>query len=392
MVSRALINGWPLVPTSTTPDTGGGWRATEAALRDQYATAELLGTPHTLAAMVSPPTITNTASSTAPAGMAVSYTFVGGSPVPAYRGGGIEVLATNYRRFPVSTLSPASILYGPWETAVRSSSARVAFFLSAGNYRFKVRTPGGEERYASKSVTVAAGNTWIIVDHGGIADRITTVESQDNATFRAVNVDTGQTATNPNDDTGICLWLGDSLTVASPGPTTRSDGLASCASELLGYRNHWNSGNGGTGYIADNGGTRYKLIDRMVADIGRATALGEVTKLFIAMGVNDKGQTSAAVEAASNVVFDLARSLLPVTSISVLSPYDALAPSAPGTEFLDVKAGIWAALAGRGGFHGLDLESVAYTKAPADPVHADDAGAMTLAQAIAVAERAALAA
>lgn len=377
-------------PIAAHEGVGGAWLATEAALRSKYQAAALLGTPHTLAAMASPPTVTPTGSVSNPAGMAVSYTFVSGSLVPHYKGGGIEVVSTNNRRFPNVTLSSGVESYSTWRVSARTSSPRVAFSLggtTGANYRFLVRTPGGEERYVDKAGTAVNPGGFVILDFGSSADRIVTVEGQDNQSYRAVNVDTGYTATNP-DEPGIALFLGDSLTQGTPGPTFKRDSLVHCAAELLGLRNFWASGAGGTGYVATSSGTRYKLYDRLAADLDRATAIDNVVKVFILMGVNDEGLSGVQAEAAA--CFDLIRSRLPAASVSFASGYDKNAPSAASADFLAVSSAIQAAGAGRGGFHFLDLQGTSYTKF--DSVHADDPGCLTLGQAIAAGERLALAA
>jgi len=332
--------------------------------------------------------VSQTGSTANPSGMAVTYTFAASSTVPAYLGGGIEIISTNYRRFPVVTQAAGNVAWITWGVAVRTSSARVAFSVGAGEYRFKVRTPGGEERYVSLTPEVTTGNTFIVLDFASSADRIVTIEAQDNRTFRAVNVDTGQTATNPGDADGITLIFGDSFTVGNPGPTTKHDGVATCLGELLGLRNVWACGIGGTGYVADNSATRYKLYDHIAADVARAVAIAPVTKVFVLMGVNDKGLSG--VQAEATACFDLLRSLLPAASISVASPWDTDAPSAASANFEAVTTAIQAAALGRGGVHFLDLESVAFT--PVSGIHPGDAGALVLAQALATAERAAVSA
>lgn len=72
------------------PPTSHHWAwepgaATEASLRLRalHAAYNGLDTAHTLPVMVSPPTVTDTASTSPPSGMTVIYTCVSGSLVPA---------------------------------------------------------------------------------------------------------------------------------------------------------------------------------------------------------------------------------------------------------------------------------------------------------------------
>jgi hypothetical protein len=281
-----------------TPTEGGGWNATETSLRALYAANSGLDTAHTLAALASPPTVTVTGATTTPAGMTVAYTFIGGSLIPFYVGGGATVVATNYRRFPSSS-APAGVSQfgngedgGVWRVSVRTSSPRVSFLLGGSGsirYRLLVRDAAGIDQYFDKAGFLNAANGFVTADAGSAADRIWTIEGQTSTSFRQVNVDDGYTATNPDDGIGIAMFLGDSITAGAVGLTFRGDAFPAPTAESLGVRNFWASGQTGTGYIADNAGTRYKLSDRLAADINRAKAIGNVVKVFVAMGTNDRG-------------------------------------------------------------------------------------------------------
>lgn len=374
------------------PEGVGAWVSTEVALRALYAANEGLDTAHTLDAMDTPPSVTVTGSTANPSGMGVTYTFVGGSLVPAYKGGGIEVVSTNYRRFPVMTVSSGSVQWTTWRVSVRTSAPKVAFSVngtSGSKYRFLVRTPGQPDEYVDKAGTTVDGASvgFVVLDFGGAADRIVTVENQDNTSFRAVNVSDGYTATNPNEEAGIALYFGDSFTTGT-GTTFKNDGFVTVSAEQLGFANIWASGVGGTGYLATNGATRYKLSERILADINRAKAIGTVSKVFVAMGLNDLAIGDVTAEAAA--CFDIIRAALPSASVSVLGPWDVKAPSAVAARFASRKAEIQAALAGRGGFHFLDTQGVEFTKS--DGTHPDTAGHLTVGAWLAGAERTALAA
>lgn len=376
---------------------GGAWRATEDALRTLYAANEGLDTPHTLDAMASPPTVTVTSVTANPAGMGVTYTYVSGSLVPLYKGGANKAFATNYRRFPVVTDPVGGGNVGGNESAsvffssVRTTSAKVSFstLSSSEKVRFRVRTPGGIDQYVDKAGTLNSSNGHIVLDFGSDADRIITCEGMKNGGIRAINVLDGYTATKPVEETGIALFLGDSF-IEGTGTAFVGDGLAAPCAESLGFAHFWASGSGGTGYVATNSSTRPKLADRIVADITRAMTYGTVTKLFIPMGINDLGLSGIQTEAAA--CLDIARSMLPAASISVVGPWDNAAPGAPVANYASCKAAIQAAVGSRGGVHFLDPEGVAYDQNALALPHPDEAGALTLGQWLAAAERAALAA
>lgn len=374
----------------------GAWTPTELSLQSLYSANEGLATPHTLAAMSSPPTVTVTGSTASPAGMGVTYTYIAGSPVPAYKGGGDKLYAALYRRFPAATDpvgggNTANNESGSlWRVSVRTNSAKVSFSTAGTTLklRFLVRTPGGIDQYVDKAGTLNSESGHVVLDFGSDADRIITCEGQKGAAFRAINVLDGYTATKPTEEPALAMFLGDSFTDGVGVAFTGDSYVASCA-ESLGFANFWASPLGDTGYVKDSGGTRLKLADRIVNDINRAKQYGAVKKLFIAMGINDIGLSG--VEAEATICFNLARSLLPEASISVVGPWDGFAPGAPSGAYSAVKSAIQSAVGSRGGFHFLDAEGVAFAKNASTLPHPDEAGALTLGQWLASAERAALA-
>jgi len=372
------------------------WVPVETSLRSLYAANQGLATPHTLPAMASPPSVTVTSVTANPAGMGVTYTYVSGSLVPLYKGGADKAFSTNYRRFPVVTDPVGGGNVGGNESAsvffsgVRTTSAKVSFstLSSTEKVRFRVRTPGGIDQYVNKAGTLNSSNGHIVLDFGSDADRIVTCEGMKNGGIRAINVLDGYTATKPVEEAGIALFLGDSF-IEGVGTAFVGDGLAAPCAESLGFAHFWASGSGGTGYVATNSSTRPKLADRIVADITRAMGYGTVAKVFMAMGLNDIGLSG--IQAEAEACLSLARGILPAASISVVGPWDNAAPSAPVANYAACKTAIQAAVVNRGGVHFLDPQGVSFAQNALTLPHPTEAGALTLGQWLAAAERAALA-
>jgi len=373
--------------------SGGAWAATEVALRSQYAAASSQPTPHSQPAMASPPTVATTSGSTPPtSGLTQGVRYDAGAAALTYLGGKPKTFSTNYAGFPVATIAATggNLSDGEqgvsWRMPVRVTAASVAFRVlgSAVPYRFIV-----DGQYVSKTgtmTTTSSGSNFIELQFGVSATREIIVEGEEAQRFYGVYVapaDVVALATGL--EPGIVLYLGDSFT-ESAGATREGDGYAVWCSELLGFDNNWLSGVGSTGYLATMSGTRYKLSERIVADIQRAKDRGNVTKVFVAMGLNDLSIGDVATEA--NSCFSIIRSMLPDASVSVLSPWDVNAPSAPAAGFAARKAEIQSALVGRGGFRLLDFEGVSFTKF--DAVHPNNSGHETLGTLLATKERTAL--
>lgn len=386
---------------------GGAYVATESSLRALYAANVGVDTPHTLAVMSSPPTIaTGAGTASAPAApytaLTNAYRYTNGSTALAYLGGGDAVTGTTYRRFPVATKFTSG---GNVTTTEDATYFRVKAVIDAAAVAFRVlgvaSTTVGyrfivDGQYVSLSPTVVAtgGRQYIVLDFGSKAARTIIVESALSNGFDGIHVAVGDTVSYPALEPRIALFLGDSFTRGTGTQATgdaaglAGDGYYTVLAEQLGFENIWASGLGGTGFVADNTGASYTLGQRLVADIARAKSFGTVAKVFVAMGLNDLGLSG--IQAAASADFDTIRAQLPAASVSVLCPWDSAAPGAPSSAFNTAKAAIQAAMAGRGGFHFLDIEGTSYTKY--DATHPDSAGHATLGNALLTLERAALAA
>lgn len=166
--------------------------------------------------------------------------------------------------------------------------------------------------------------------------------------------------------------LGDSFTTGAGGPIY-GFGYVHYLRDLLGMLDMWPSGLGGTGYAATNGGTYYSLPQRIAADLGRATALGPVDVVIVAMGINDIGM--AGVQTAAEGVVGSIRALAPGAAIYLIGPFDVAAPAAPSASYLSTKAAIQAAAIGDRTYF-VDMQGVSFTKS--DGTHPDALGHKTL--------------
>jgi len=174
----------------------------------------------------------------------------------------------------------------------------------------------------------------------------------------------------------IC-WMGDSFTegIAGTTSTTLHAAYAPYASKLLGFRDYWMSGFGGTGYNASNypgfGSTRPSLADRIGWDGVGADVY------VVAMGINDS-DADAGLAAKVASTLDTLRTNNPRALIVVLGPWGN---GSGGNIKPVVEQTIAAACAGRGGVKFIGVYDIAFTKS--DATHPNAAGHVTLGTAVA---------
>ncbi|MGJ8526960.1 SGNH/GDSL hydrolase family protein [Maritalea sp.] len=258
--------------------------------------------------------------------------------------------------------------------SVNVTSQAVAFYVigSADPYRFIV-----DGQYVDLVGTLPAaasgtGANYIMLNFASAATRHVTIELQRGQGLRRILADgAGTFEAKPVASTKRIIIVGDSVT-GGQGATHLGDGFAPVLGDLLGVSDCWASGVGGSGYLNTQGGSRFKLSERL----GDVNDHGPWDLIVIAMGLNDFGLGDAKAEAG--ICFDLIRSSNPETPIAVVGPWDNYAPTPVGSTYSATKSAIMSAVGARPGVYFIDPEGIAYTKD--DSVHPDTAGHTTLAQ------------
>ena len=370
---------------------GGGWLATKDALAAYLETTDGIDNPHSLDAMSSPPVIT-TGTSLSTLGAPNLTQVIDALNMPSsirFTGGGSEFVATVQRRFPASSrISGGTVSAtedpGCWKAGIQTNAAKVAVRVSGSTtelYRFLV--DGQYVSFAGTAVGTSGANTYALLDFGSSQSRLIEVENGASAdgrsgarAFVSFSIDPADAFSAPPIAPFPTMFLGDSFT-APTGVTQAGDGFFAVAADYLGLKDRWNSGQGGTGYVADAGtGTKYKLGDRLAADLDRMIAISPPKVIFVAMGLNDLGLSG--IQSAASACFDVIRQKCPSALVFVTTGvWDVQAPSAPASGYSAAKSAIVAAMTGRGGFYALDMEGVSYTKI-GDATHPDDLGHSTL--------------
>jgi lysophospholipase L1-like esterase len=330
--------------------------------------------PHNQAAMSSPPTITALAG--AQGGIATTYTHT--DPVIAYSGG-YAYTANGSRQFPSTTnaasggnIAGTGLNGVRWRATTVVNAAKVWIQVAGSSsipYRFIV-----DGQYVDTTGTLSNQSSsprYFLLDFGSKAVRTVSVEGEQNLGFLGFAVGAGDACSAPSVSGKRMIVLGDSITTGTAA-TRLGDGFASIVGDMLGFSDVYASGLGGTGYIATNAGTRYKLGDRL----GDANAHGPWDLIVVAMGVNDMGQTGAAITSEAAADFASLRAANPAAQIMVVGAWDRLAPSAPEANYATVKAAIQAAIPSGQGFTFLDPQGVAYVNS--DGTHPTTAGHATL--------------
>lgn len=356
---------------------GGAWLATEASLRAYLATTDGADNPHSLVAMASPPTIT-TDTTTTPA---VAYTRTLTMATPADLAqvlveSGDQTINSNFLQPVQATQASGVVARTASRVSVNINADVVAFYVIgvATAYRFLV-----DDQYVDFTGTVAGatsgtGNNYIILTFASKAVRKVTVELQQGCAIRRIHIKTGDSyGAKPTAKAHRGVIFGDSITAAS-GATAFGDGYVQIAGDYLGVPDLVPSGVGSTGYVNTATGTRYKLSERISADLDRALAAGSLSFVVVAMGINDLGLSG--IQAEAEACYAIIRAKCPAALVFVLPPWDASAPTPASADYIAAKAAITAAVGSRGGFRILDAEGVEYTKSSG--VHPDTSGHDTL--------------
>jgi Lysophospholipase L1 and related esterases len=356
------------------------WKKTRAILREYLEGTTGADNPHSLPAMANPPSISTSTADLSPT-YPKTITLANQGDIDTYcriEGGRQELVSTNFMRPYQARMNAGTVVNVVSRISFTANADLLAFYVigSALPYRFLV--DGAYVDFAGTLPAAASGtgSNYIILQFASKAVRVITIELQQNQALRRIHIKNADSfGAKPQARPHRGIVLGDSITGAAIA-THFGDGLCAIAGDYLGIPDFWASGVGATGYVNTSGGTRYKLAERIAADLDSALLYGALDIVVVAMGINDIGL--AGVTAEANVCFDIIRQKCPAAIVPVLGPWDAAAPSPPAASYLACKAAIQAAVAGRGGFSFIDTQGVAYAKA--DAVHPNTAGHNTLGQ------------
>lgn len=143
--------------------------------------------------------------------------------------------------------------------------------------------------------------------------------------FGGVRIGPGDTLSRPAADPGLrVMFIGDSYT-QGPAREPAETSYAPIAAQLLGWRDAWVSGVGGTGYVNAPDKT-LTFRQRFATDIKPFAP----DVLVIAGGGNDRPYTDGQVYAAAKEFFDLVEHELPDTVVFVLGPWNPRSLVRPG--------------------------------------------------------------
>ena len=277
----------------------GAWRVFNSGVETEDRTLRTmasnaararLNNPRINPAMTAPPTITATA--TVPA----RNTNTWGNVAPKvsafnFYGGVPTMNGANYLQFNCVTVNGG---YNPFlfrvETVV--DAAQVTFSLqsiaNAGTVRFIV--DGQYVSLTPLNVTTDWNLTLDFTTAGGRAVRSIIMEGNGSIAFGAVSVSATETISKPQGVAQRMIVVGDSFGAAG-GATSSFNGFPHVLADLLGIRDVWNSGVGGTGYL-NNGGTQTTFRGRL-SDL--VTAAPDV--ILIVGGHNDGASTPTQLQA-----------------------------------------------------------------------------------------------
>ena len=161
------------------------------------------------------------------------------------------------------------------------------------------------------------------------------------------------------------------------GPTYEWLGPIQLLAEEMGIRELWNTSSGGTGWLQTRASpARINFLDRFDNDVLAVNA----DVYLIWNGYNDIADgNDATIQTQASAKIAALKAAHPKAKIYIIGPPDNGAPSAPGASWLSMNAAMEAVATANGvGF--IDLQGVEFTEA--DGIHPNDAGAVTLKNAI----------
>lgn len=222
----------------------------------------------------------------------------------------------------VSTPGAADSTGRGWGQAVMTDSDQLevkVHAISGQVFRFNARVDG--EYYSDTDISLSGDNTarHILLNFGSAKPAGRKVELFFNASawLYGYNVSANRRVWLPSyAGEPLALVFGDSYTDGVGSSNVRRTMVNACGS-ALGISNMVASGAGGTGYI--NNGSSAKFITR-IADISR---FGPLDLLEIAGGINDAGQTQAAITTAATDFLAAVMTAQPTAIIAVVGPFRA---------------------------------------------------------------------
>jgi len=341
-----------------------------ALLRTQAASG---GQPATMA---SPPTITDSAGAITIGG-AVRYDWTTSNKF-LYLNGAWAVAGAG---FPDDGYGiPSNTFYGG-STYVGSCGA-VEFDFPGDAFEVVVKGTGtkyrvlvnGEVAGASPTYPADGGTKVFKVAFASSASRRIRIEASSNRAYFAA-IWAASAPSKPSSYSQRLIIIGDSFTEGT-GVTLVTDGLSVKIAQELGYKDFWNSGSGGTGWV--NPGTgRTSGFDRWTVDVVNRAP----TMVILLLGLNDNGTgNDALIQSTLPTKLAELRAAYPNCLVHVCGIFDVSAPSGWGAGFESVNNAIIAGASGLPRVWTHNLKGISYTKA--DSTHPDTAGHTTLYKAI----------
>lgn len=229
-------------------------------------------------------------------------------------------------------------------------NARVAIFVPVGAYvRVLV-----DDRYLQMGNYSSASDAWVVIDwtaSSGRRMRTYEVETNQSSTvnfYGYIETDgTGNVSAPSAYDETRGVWIGDSYQAGSSyGPFLGGGSMSSLVGKLLGIRDMWGMGIGGTGYVSKGTGSAYYSFRERLP---QAVALNP-NVMFFCGSVNDKSQTAAAITAEVTLTMQAVRALgytgpLVVVGVPSIDTVASMTPTGTGLTAAQIEAAIFAGVA-----------------------------------------------
>lgn len=210
-----------------------------------------------------------------------------------------------------------SYTFARWRFVADAAKVTVRLNANGGRFRFIVN---GQFLDLTGIIPGGNGNRYVSLTFAGRSRNEIVVEASQVGGFVGVYVGATEKIMQSAAPVFRSVSLGDSWNQGAAA-TGYYDGIDVVMADHLGWSSHMNSGSGGTGWVANGGGTIYNFLDRINnGDLGLNGTPDIVT---LQGSINDKNSAAAAVTANALAGLQKTRELYPAIPILMYGVWPA---------------------------------------------------------------------
>lgn len=251
-----------------------------------------------------------------------------GNPVQ-YGLGNPDNIFTTYRSV-TTTLSATS----PFRVAFMFDGTTLEFLFKGSTGAYRIRVNGQLVTASSNAITATGAYYRLPVTFATREQRLLEFEGY-GLPFAGVIVGPNDTVWQPQGRGPRCIIVGDSYTEGTGATGSAVTGWAKTFADMMDWPDVFNSGVGGTGYLATGASGRVKFRDRLTADVINWNP----DIVIVAGGCNDNAASASALQTEVDLVFSTLRTALPLAQLICVGPFF---PGGLAATYLPVQTSIFA--------------------------------------------------